>query len=533
MTAASNTLQYRINPEHYELQSDVLTPEAISFLVALHEHFNTRRKELLQFRAVRQVQIQQGTLPHFLTSTSGIRSGNWKVDAVPTELQDRKVEITGPVDRKMLINGLNSGAKVYMADFEDSTSPTWENVIQGQINLRDAINGTISHVASNGKVYQLQAKPAILFVRPRGWHMVEKNMEVYGEPMSASLFDFGLYFFHNALPLINRGSAPYFYLPKIESHLEARLWNDVFAFAQDYKDISQGTIKATVLIETIMAAFEMDEILFELRHHSAGLNCGRWDYIFSYIKKMPLAKAFVLPERSKVTMDVPFMKSYTELCIQTCHKRGAHAMGGMAAFIPIKNNEEANAQAIGKVRADKEREARIGHDGTWVAHPGLIPVALEVFEQALPDKPNQVDNKRSDVVVSAKDLLTTPPFELTPQGFSNNIDVAVQYIESWLRGVGCVPIYNLMEDAATAEISRSQLWQWIHVGGLTLTDGTPITIGYFTQKLAEVLQQLRQTLGDDVFKKGKYIEAAELLHELTSQTEFAEFLTTKAYQQIQ
>lgn len=512
-----------------DLHLQLLTPEAIGFIEALHEAFNERRMELLALRKHKQLEIDAGKLPAFCAETERVRRGDWTVWPVPAELQDRRVEITGPVERKMLINGLNSGARVYMADFEDANSPTWENVLQGHQNLQEVITGTITHTGAGGKPYTLNQEHAVLFVRPRGWHMEEKHVLIKGVPVSAALFDFGLFFFHGALPLINKGSAPYFYLPKLEGYLEARLWNEVFCFAQDYKDIPQGTIKATVLIETLPAAFEMEEILYELRMHSAGLNCGRWDYIFSYIKKLKAHKDYVLPERGQVTMTVPFMKNYAALCVQTCHKRGAHAMGGMAAFIPIKNNQEANAAALAKVEADKVREVLNGHDGTWVAHPGLIPTVLEVFNTHMPT-PNQVFNKRDDVQVTAADLLQPPAFEVTPEGFYNNIDVAVQYMASWLRGIGCVPIYHLMEDAATAEISRAQLWQWIHHGHLKLSNGTPITYALFEQQLDLVLEQLKQQTGETAFVVNRYQDAAHLLSTLTASTELADFLTTQAYQ---
>lgn len=514
-----------------DLHLKLLTPDAVDFIQALHEAFNDRRVELLEYRKKRQVEIDSGSLPAFNVETRSVREGVWQVAPVPLELQDRRVEITGPVERKMLINGLNSGAKVYMADFEDANSPTWENVLQGHLNLQEVIAGTISHVAENGKQYRLNERRAVLFVRPRGWHMQEKHFLVGGVPISAALFDFGLYFFHCALPLIEKGSAPYFYLPKMESYLEARLWNDVFRFAQDYKDIAQGTIKATVLIETLPAAFEMEEILYELRIHSAGLNCGRWDYIFSYIKKLRAHKDYVLPERGQVTMSVPFMRNYAALCIQTCHKRGAHAMGGMSAYIPVKNNPAANEAALSKVKSDKEREVSIGHDGTWVAHPGLIPLVLAVFNEKMPG-PNQLFNKREDVHVNAADLLQPPAFEVTPEGFYNNIDVAVQYIASWLNGVGCVPIYNLMEDAATAEISRTQIWQWVHHGDLKLSDGTPITYALFEQELSRVLNVLKQQVDVDSLQHKQLEQAAEILRKTTKETTLAEFLTTRAYELI-
>ncbi len=509
--------------------AEVLTPAALDFVVKLHRKFNARRLELLAKRVERQIAIDNGILPDFLPETKEIREKDWTVAPLPADLLDRRVEITGPVDRKMVINGLNAGTQVYMADFEDSNSPTFTNCLDGQINLRDAVNGTIS-LSLNGKEYKLNEKTAVLKVRPRGWHLNEKHVYIDGEIASGSIFDFGLFFFHNAKTLITKGSGPYFYLPKLESHLEARLWNDIFVFAQDELGIPQGTIKATVLIETILAAFEMDEILYELRQHSAGLNCGRWDYIFSYIKKFQKRPEFTLPERSQVTMTVHFMSSYSQLVIKTCHRRNVHAMGGMAAQIPIKNDEVANAAALAKVRADKEREAQNGHDGTWVAHPGLVAVAKEVFDKYMPT-PNQIANKRLDVNVTAADLLQVPTGTITLDGFKNNIDVSIQYIEAWLRGSGCVPIYNLMEDAATAEISRAQVWQWLH-NGAKLADGTVITTDLFFNVLPEVTATIKALVGEDKYAAGKYEEAVKLFTELATAPEFSEFLTLNAYSQI-
>ncbi|HET7577908.1 MAG TPA: malate synthase A, partial [Bacillales bacterium] len=441
--------------------AEIMTAEALDFVARLSRHFDGRRVKLLQNRKLRQEEIDRGELPDFLPETEKIREGNWTVAPQPDDLQDRRVEITGPVDRKMMINALNSGSNVFMADFEDANSPTWKNVIQGQLNLRDAVNGTISYEhPKTGKIYRLEDEAATLVVRPRGWHLHEKHILVDGKPISASLFDFGLFFYHNARKLMDKGSGPYFYLPKIESHLEARLWNDVFIFAQNELDIPQGTIKATVLIETILAAFEMDEILYELREHSAGLNCGRWDYIFSYLKRFRRRPEVILPDRSRVTMTVSFMRAYSLLCIQTCHRRGAPAIGGMAAQIPVKNDPEANEEALAKVRADKKREAEDGHDGTWVAHPALVPVAKEQFDEYMPER-NQIERKREDVYVTAEDLREVPEGPITEQGLRTNVSVGIQYIASWLRGNGAAPINHLMEDAATAEISRAQVWQWI------------------------------------------------------------------------
>src|SRR6266478_6068385 len=450
----------------------ILTSEAKAFLTKLAAAFEPRRRELLARRRTVQQDIDNGKLPDFLAETAGIRQSDWKVAPIPRDLRDRRVEITGPVDRKMIINALNSGANVFMADFEDSNSPTWQNNLQGQANLRDTVAGTIAYTSPEGKQYRLNSQVATLMVRPRGWHLDEKHFEVDEKPISASLFDFGLYFFHNAKHLIANGSGPYFYLPKMESHLEARLWNDVFWLAQDELGIPRGTIRATVLIETILAAFEMDEILYELRDHSSGLNCGRWDYIFSFIKKFR-NRHFVLPDRSILTMDKHFLKSYVDLLIQTCHRRGIHAMGGMAAQIPIKNDPAANERALGKVRQDKLREVRAGHDGTWVAHPGLVPIAKEIFDTHMTGS-NQIHRRPDDVHVTPADLLAVPEGEITEDGLRWNIDVGLQYLEAWLRGSGCVPIYNLMEDAATAEICRAQVWQWIKHGA-KLNDGRTIT----------------------------------------------------------
>ncbi|WP_299091891.1 malate synthase A [uncultured Metabacillus sp.] len=509
----------------------VLTQEALQFIEKLERNFGTRRKELLQRRIERQREIDQGKLPCFLPETEHIRNGDWTVAPIQEDLQDRRVEITGPVDRKMVINALNSGAKVFMADFEDATSPSWENVMSGQVNLRDAVRRTISFENENGKIYQLNEEIATLKVRPRGWHLEEKHIELDGKRVSASLVDFGLFFFHNAKELINRGSGPYFYLPKMESHLEARLWNDVFCFAQDELSIPRGTIKATVLIETIMAAFEMDEILYELKEHSAGLNCGRWDYIFSYLKKLKNCEPVILPDRAQVTMTVGFMRSYSLLAIQTCHKRNAHAMGGMAAQIPIKHNQEANEQAFEKVRADKEREATDGHDGTWVAHPALVQVAMEVFDKHM-KTPNQIQRKREDVMVTAEDLLEVPDGAITEAGVRTNIDVGIRYLASWLSGRGAAPIHHLMEDAATAEISRAQLWQWIrHPRGI-LDDGRKLTFELYEQLRDEEIRKIQEELGEAGFQKGKFNEAIAVFDELVKRDEFIDFLTIPSYEKL-
>jgi malate synthase len=452
------------------------------------------------------------------------------VAPVPEDLLDRRVEITGPVERKMIINALNSGAHVFMADLEDSNAPTWDNVVQGQINLRDAVRRTIS-LSTLTKEYRLNEKTAVLMVRPRGWHLVDKHVLIDGEPISASLLDFGLYYFHNAHELCARGSAPYFYLPKLESHLEARLWNDVFGFAQWSLKLPKCLIKATVLIETLPAAFELNEILYELREHSAGLNCGRWDYIFSYIKRLGLNPKFRLPNRADVTMTVPFMAAYSQLVIQTCHRRGVHAIGGMAAQIPIKNDPAANDAALEKVRQDKIREATNGHDGTWVAHPGLVPVALEVFNRLMPG-PNQIENKRLDVQVSAADLVRAPEGNITEDGLKLNIDVAIQYLASWLGGNGCVPIYHLMEDAATAEISRAQVWQWLHTPGTTLADGRPVTTELYRSLVPGQLEKIKAQVGEEAYSTGHYLDAARLFDRLVMSEEFVEFLTVPAYEQL-
>ncbi|MCL6632263.1 MAG: malate synthase A [Alicyclobacillus herbarius] len=515
-----------------EAFAEILTPEALAFVAGLHRRFERTRRQLLARRVDRQRAIDAGQLPDFLPETREIRESDWTVGSIPQDLTDRRVEITGPSgDRKMVINALNSGARCFMADFEDANSPTWENTVGGQINLRDAVRRTIEYTSPEGKHYALQDQVATLIVRPRGWHLVEKHVLVDGEPVAGALFDFGLYFFHNARELLNRGSGPYFYLPKLESHLEARLWNDVFVYAQQQLGIPVGTIKATVLIETILATFEMDEILYELRDHAAGLNCGRWDYIFSYIKKFRNHPQFILPDRAQVTMTVPFMRHYTLLTIKTCHRRGAFAIGGMAAQIPVKNDPDANAEAFAKVRADKEREARDGHDGTWVAHPGLVPVALEVFNTHMPEA-NQLYRKREDVQVTAADLIEVPQGTITEMGLRTNISVGVQYMEAWLRGAGAVPIFNLMEDAATAEISRAQVWQWIRHPKGVLVDGRKVTVEMFRQMLAEELEKIRQQVGNDRYQSGRYEEAAQLFEELTLAEDFVDFLTLPGYERL-
>ena len=508
-------------PLRNEVASRILTPEASAFLNRMARKFESRRQELLSRRRIRQQQIDKGQLPDFLPATASIREREWTVAPIPHDLLDRRVEITGPVDRKMIINALNSGANVFMADFEDSTSPTWQNNLEGQLNLRDAVEGTISYVSPEGKRYELIPPVATLVVRPRGWHLDERHFPVDGKPISASLFDFGLYFFHNARQLIRSGTGPYFYLPKMESHLEARLWNDVFCFAQDELRVPRGTIRATVLIETILAAFEMDEILYELREHSAGLNCGRWDYIFSFIKKFRNRPDLVLPDRSVVSMDKHFLKSYVDLLIQTCHRRGIHAMGGMAAQIPIKNDPVANEKALDKVRQDKLREVHAGHDGTWVAHPGLVPIAKEIFDTHV-NGANQIHLRRDDVRVTTNDLLAVTEGPITEEGLRWNIDVGLQYLESWLRGSGCVPIYNLMEDAATAEICRAQVWQWVRHGA-KLSDGRPVSREMVRNVIAEQQSKL---------KGSRMSEAAEIFERMMTSPDFAEFLTLVAYDYI-
>ncbi len=502
----------------------ILTPEAVNFLRALSQNFEERRQERLAHRRERQQEIDRGVMPQFLPETAWIRNAEWVAAPIPADLQDRRVEITGPVDRKMIINALNSGASVFMADFEDSNSPTWRNNLDGQFNLRDAVNGTIGYVSPEGKRYELGEHTAVLMVRPRGWHLDEKHFLVDGRPISGGLFDFGLFFFHNARALMAKGSGPYFYLPKMESHLEARLWNDVFHFAQRELGIPRGTIRATVLIETILAAFEMDEIIYELREHSAGLNCGRWDYIFSFIKKFRNRPDFVLPNRVQVTMERHFLSSYVNLLIETCHRRGVHAMGGMAAQIPIKNDPAANEQALEKVRQDKVREVRAGHDGTWVAHPGLVPVAKEIFDRHMPS-PNQLE-RRPGTQVTAADLLAVPGGEITEAGLRWNIDVGIQYLEAWMRGNGCVPIYNLMEDAATAEICRAQVWQWVKHGA-KLNDGRTVTAEMVRSTIADVTEGLRGSIGGEQLGR-----AASMYEQMMTSGDFPEFLTLVAYQYI-
>ena len=506
--------------------AQILTPEALDFVAALHRRFEPRRRELLAIRAARQKEFDAGALPDFLPETRQVREKVWSIAPQPRDLLDRRVEITGPTDRKMVINALNCGASTFMADFEDANCPTWHNMLDGQVNLRDAVRRSIT-LEQDGKRYQLNEKPAVLFVRPRGWHLDEKHLHIDGEPVSGGIFDFALFFFHNAKALLARGSGPYFYLPKLESHLEARLWNEIFSLSEKELAIPAGSIKATALIETVVAAFEMDEILYELREHSAGLNIGRWDYIFSCIKKFRSHKEFCLADRSQVTMTAPFMRAYALLLVKTCHRRGAPAMGGMAAQIPIKNDPAANEAALAKVRQDKLREVTDGCDGTWVAHPGLVPVAKAVFDEHMPQA-NQVGRQRPDVTVAARDLLAFQPSSpITEAGLRNNISVGIQYLGAWLAGNGCVPVFNLMEDAATAEISRSQIWQWLRSLKGVLDDGRKITAELFKKLLDEELSKVKASNSE-----GKYDEAAKLFEKITLDDLYVEFLTLPAYQAI-
>ncbi len=519
---------YRILGEMNKEFSEILTSEACEFIAELSRKFLPQVQEFLKAREIRQQEIKAGKLPDFLPETKNIRESDWKIAGIPSDLQDRRVEITGPVDRKMIINAMNSGAKVFMADFEDSHTPTWENTIQGQLNLQDAINGAIAYESPEGKKYHLNKTGlATLIVRPRGWHLAEKHFLVDGEPILGALFDFGLYFFHNHKKLLAKKTAPYFYLPKLESHKEARVWAEIFAHTERKCGLKKGTIKVTVLIETILAAFEIDEILYELRDYAVGLNCGRWDYIFSFIKKFSNDPKFILPDRAKVAMTSHFLRLYSLLLIKTCHRRGAFAMGGMAAFIPIKNDPAANEEAIANVKADKEREAGDGHDGTWVAHPGLISTAKEVFDRLMPGQ-NQLARLRDDVNVTAADLLQVPAGEITEAGLRNNIAVSIRYLESWLRGVGCVPIFNLMEDAATAEIARAQIWQWIRHKA-KLATGETVTAEMFKKIMDEELEKIRREVGEAKFSAAPYEKAYKFLESLVLSPKFPEFLTLGAY----
>jgi malate synthase len=513
--------------------AEVLTPDALAFVATLQREFNPTREALLVKRAERQVALTAGSLPDFLPGTRTVRDGNWTVSPVPRDLQDRKVEITGPVDRKMVINALNSGASTYMADFEDANSPTWENSMAGHVNLKDAIRRTIEFTNPDGRTYRLNEKTATLLVRPRGWHLLDKHIRVDGREISGSLLDFGLYLFHNAHALLERGTGPYFYLPKLQSHLEARLWNDVFVFSQDALGIPRGSIKATVLVEHILAAFEMEEILYELKEHSGGLNAGRWDYIYSIIKTFRDRPEFVLPDRVQVTMTVPFMRAYTELLVKTCHRRGAYAVGGMAAFIPSRRDPEVNRVALTKVREDKMREANAGFDGTWVAHPDLVQEALNAFNGVLGDRPNQLGRQREEVRTSGRDLLDArvPGGTVTEAGLRTNISVGIQYVESWLRGVGAAALYNLMEDAATAEISRSQVWQWLR-HGVRLAEGPQVTPELIRTIEGEELARIRREIGAPVFDKGRFEDARKLFEQAAFSKTFVEFLTIPAYEYI-
>ncbi len=520
---AGITLRAAVTPQF----ADILTPPALAFVAMLHRQFESRRQELLAKRAARQLEFDAGKLPDFLPETQAIRDAEWTIAPQPADMLDRRVEITGPTDRKMVINALNCGASTFMADFEDANCPTWESMIDGQRNLRDAVRRTIS-LEQGAKQYRLQYKIAVLIPRPRGWHLDEKHVLIDGKPVSGGIFDFALYFFHNAKELLARGSGPYFYLPKMESHLEARLWNDIFNLAQDAFGIPRGTIKATALIETVVAAFEMDEFLWELREHSAGLNIGRWDYIFSCIKKFRVNKNFCLADRAQVTMTAPFMRAYALSLVKTCHRRGAPAMGGMAAQIPIKDDPVANEAAMEKVRADKLREVTDGCDGTWVAHPGLVPIAKAIFDEHMP-APNQYGKQLPEVKFSAKDLLDFQPSQpITEAGLRNNISVGIQYIGAWLAGNGCVPVFNLMEDAATAEISRSQIWQWIRSPKGVLDDGRKVTVELFHESLAAEIPKIKAYLGENAWAAGKYTEAAQMFDQMCT-GEYVEFLTLPTY----
>src|SRR5438445_2004499 len=512
-----------------ESQADIVSPDALDFFAKLQREFNPRRLDRLRQRALRQQAIDRGAMPNFFPETAAVREAAWRVSSVPADLQNRRVEITGPVDRKMVINALNSEANCYMADLEDAHSPTWEGTVAGQLNLRDAVRGVVEHVSPEGKRYRLNEKVATLLVRPRGWHLPEKHLLVDGQPASGSLFDFALYFFHNARHRVQQKSGVYFYLPKLEHYLEARLWNDVFIRAQELLEIPRGSIKATVLIEHILATFQMEEILYELREHSAGLNCGRWDYLFSYIKKFARKEEFIVPDRAQVTMTAPFMRAYALSCIKVCHKRGAFAMGGMAAYIPIKTDPIANEKALQKVREDKRRETTDGHDGTWVAHPGLVAIAREEFDKVLGQRPNQIDGRRDDVSFTPEQFLEVPKGSITEEGLRMNIRVGIQYIEAWLGGLGCVPLYNLMEDAATAEISRTQVWQWVHNPRGVLEDGRKVTLQLVREITKDELEQIRQERGEQRFEQGHLPDATRLFDDFVASSELEEFLTLRAY----
>ncbi|HVM36031.1 MAG TPA: malate synthase A [Actinomycetota bacterium] len=521
--------EVEVHAQAVERQDEILTEEALAFVAGLQQEFGRRREALLRARDERQERLAAGEMPDFLAETASIREGDWRVAEVPPDLQKRRIEITGPTDRKIVINALNSGANVFMADFEDANTPAWDNLISGQANLIDAIDRTIS-LETPEKSYRLSDEVATLIVRPRGWHLPEKHVLVDGTPISGALFDFGLYFFHNAVRLLDRGSGPYFYLPKLESHLEGRLWNDVFIYSEDALGISSGTIKATVLLETILAAFEIDEILYELRDHSAGMNAGRWDYIFSMIKKFRHRDDFILPDRNQMTMTVPFMRAYTELLVKTCHRRGAHAIGGMAAFIPSRKDPSINETAFAKVREDKAREAADGFDGSWVAHPDLVEVARAPFDEALGSRPHQRERQRDDVVVSAAQLLDplVPDGRITEEGLRNNVSVAIQYLSSWLRGTAAAAISNLMEDAATCEIASSQIWQWIRHRA-KLDDGTSVDRELVERIEQEELEKIREEVGPDVYAESRADEAVALFEKVSMSDDFIEFLTLPAY----
>lgn len=534
MTAAKKAATARALTFTSDIPEDcafLLSDDAVAFVASLVKKFGARRNELLKKRYARQAEFDKGRLPDFKSDTKAIREGEWTVAPIPADLQDRRVEITGPAEPKMIINALNSGAKVFMADLEDALSPTWERIIEGQKALYDAVRGELTFTSPEGKKYAMNKKDlAVLIVRPRGWHLPERHVLLNGEPIPGGLFDFGIYFFHNAKERIKRGTGPYFYLPKTESAEEAQLWADVFAYSEKTLGVPHGSIKATVLIEVITATFEMHEILHALKDYAAGLNCGRWDYIFSVIKKFHANKNFVLPDRNQVTMGTHFLKSYSELLVQTCHKRRAHAMGGMSAFIPVKDDEEANKKAFAAVKADKEREAANGHDGTWVAHPGLIPVAQEVFDRLMP-KANQYETTRDDVKITAKDLLDVPKGSVSEAGVRSNINVAIQYTANWLDGRGAVPLFNLMEDAATAEISRSQLWQWLH-HGTKLDDGSTLSEERLLTLADEEMKAIEKQVGADAFGKVPYRRAKELVLNMTVDPDYVEFLTLPAYEAL-
>lgn len=530
VSSASRSGDWAVKAETPAAFEGILSRSALDFVARLHREFRTKRAELLLCRAERQRELDAGARPDFLSECRSIRQSEWCVAPPPRDLRDRRVEITGPPERKMVINALNSGAQAFMADFEDACAPTWDNLVRGQGNLFEAVRRTIAYDAPDGRAYRLNDQPAVLMVRPRGWHLPEKHFVVDGSPVCAALFDFGLYFFHNARALLERGTGPYFYLPKLESHREARLWNDVFLLAQDLMGIPRGTIRATVLIETILAAFETEEILYELRDHSAGLNCGRWDYIFSFIKKFRRHPDYVLPDRAAVTMTVPMMRNYSVEVIRACHRRGAHAMGGMAAQIPNRHDRAAHERAMETVRADKRREAKEGHDGTWVAHPGLVSAAREEFDSLMPQA-NQIDRRRDDVHVAAKDLLQVPDGAITEAGLRTNIRVGMQYIEAWLRGEGCVPLYGLMEDAATAEISRAQVWQWMHHSS-ALDDGRRVTSAWFSHILKDEWAALRTQRDAQTAPTGRFADATALFERISTAKEMVEFLTLPAYEYV-